>query len=508
MALDFTTAQPLPSVVAQISSRTPIGSRLNSAEWAAVPAALRMRSMFSARVESERFLEEAQARILQRVAMARKDGVTMDRARFIVEMQDELRADGYIPDPDLVGGLQDLSSARRLGLIWDMNIAMAEGYGRWLSDQDPDMLAAAPAQELVRLEDRVDKRPWPAIWSENGGQFYGAPSADFPDAPGRMMALKNDIIWQKISEFDTPWPPFRWGSGVGLRNVRARDAIALGVMRANQLVKPLSVPFNSELKASLKGISQAGRNRIEDDLLGEVEIDGDEITLTPSIADYEAQAARKSEKVPNILDQLEAPDTIPELATALSAQVKVSPRLFTITKPDVVDAVETAIRKANEITKVTSEDTLTVQIRSKGIEFDPKTNRVVIGASAITPGMLTLVGLAQWLNHTQMHDRGSLVGLTATDRVPELLPVLEAIQSSVGYAKLKARAIRENRFELLEAQSLFAWAFAQFGASTNTLLMREWRMIRLGLTDLFPELTWTPLDFVQIRTAMQKFFQP
>jgi hypothetical protein len=465
-----------------------------------------MRSMFSARVESERFLEEAQARILQRVAMARKDGVTMDRARFIVEMQDELRADGYIPDPDLVGGLQDLSSARRLGLIWDMNIAMAEGYGRWLSDQDPDMLAAAPAQELVRLEDRVDKRPWPAIWSENGGQFYGAPSADFPDAPGRMMALKNDIIWQKISEFDTPWPPFRWGSGVGLRNVRARDAIALGVMRANQVVKPLSVPFNSELKASLKGISQAGRDRIEDDLLGEVEIDGDTITLTPSMADYEAQAIKKA--VPDLTSQIQEPDAIPERATPLNDQVKVSSRLFRLTKPEVMAAVETAIRKANEITEVTSEEALTVQIRSKGIEFDPKTNRVVIGASAITPGMLTLVGLAQWLNHSQLHDRGPSVGLTATDQVPELLPVLEAIQSSVGYAKLKARAIRENRFELLEAQSLFAWAFAQFAAPANALLMNEWRMIRTGATDVFAELTWTPLDFVQIRTAMQKFFQP
>lgn len=508
MALDFTTAQPLPAVVAQISSRTPIGARLNSAEWAAVPAALRMRSMFSARVESERFLEEAQARILQRVAMARKDGVTMDRARFIVEMQDELRMDGYIPDPDLAGGLQDLSSARRLGLIWDMNIAMAEGYARWLSDNDPDMLAAVPAQELVRLEDRKEKRLWHVIWSEAGGKFYGEPLADFPGAPGRMIALKNDPIWEKISEFGTPWPPFRWVSGVGLRNVRARDAIELGVMRANQVVKPLKTPFNSELKGSLKGISQAGRNRIEDDLLGEVEIDGDEIRLTPSMADYDAQAARKSEKVPNILEQLDTPEAIPELSTALSAQVKVSPRLFTITKPEVVDAVKTAISKANEITKVTTENALTVQIRSKAIDFDPKTNRVVISASAITPGMLTLVGLAQWLNHSQLHDRGASVGLTATYEVPELLPVLEAIQTSVGYAKLKARAIRENRFELLEAESLFAWAFAQFASATNSLLMSEWRMIRTGAADVFPELTWTPLDFVQIRGAMQKFFQP
>ncbi len=278
--IDFTTPIPLEDAVRSLGAKTPLGRALSSAEWERMPVEIRDRAFFSAMVEDERILAEMQRRILQRVRLQRSkladgsEGVTMDRARFIAEMQEELDRAGYRPDPAKAGGLQDLSSAGRLGLIWDMQLAQAHGSAKWKTSQDKDLLKTTPAQELIRVENRNERRDWPRIWAENGGEFFGEPGPDYPDAPGRMIALKTDEIWAKISRFGTPWPPFEWGSGMGLRNVRRREAIELGVMTRETKQEPLSTPFNAGLKASAKGLPSASIERIQNTF-------GDAVKVTP-----------------------------------------------------------------------------------------------------------------------------------------------------------------------------------------------------------------------------------
>jgi len=282
--IDFTTPIPLEDAVQSLGAKTPLGSALRSAELERLPVEIRERAFFSATVENERILAEMQRRILQRVQLVREqlangESVTMDRGRFIAEMQDELDRLGYRPDPEKAGGLQDVSSAGRLGLIWDMQLAQAQGYAKWKTGQDKDLLKAAPAQELIRVESRRERRLWPTIWAAAGGKFYGEPGPDYPGAPGRMIALKTDPIWTAISRFGTPWPPFDWGSGMGLRNVRRREALELGVIkRDDKAQQPLSTPLNSGLGASVKGLPDSSRERFRDAFGDAIRFDGDTIS--------------------------------------------------------------------------------------------------------------------------------------------------------------------------------------------------------------------------------------
>ena len=89
----------------------------------------------------------------------------------------------------------------------------------------PGAFAAFPGQELIRVRERKEKRDWATRWKNAGGQFYN----------GRMIALRDDPIWERISVFGNPFPPFDWGSGMGVRAVSRRDSIALGVVTDNEV---------------------------------------------------------------------------------------------------------------------------------------------------------------------------------------------------------------------------------------------------------------------------------
>lgn len=286
--VSFTTSAPLAEAVAQISGRTPLGSAMGSAEWEREPAAIRLRSMFSAKVLDEQILAEMQARLVQSIALERSkladgtDGAHMDRGRFIEEMRQQLTAAGYKRNGVKRGSLRDLKSTRRLGLIWQMNTDQAMGYAQWKTGQTAVALKMWPCLEFVRITPRREIRNWPEIWLDHGGKFYGAPGPDYPQAPGRMLALRNDPIFRRINRFGVPWKPFDWGSGMGTRNTSRATSISLGVIQEDDAPEDaLDVPFNANAKASLVGIPESGRRRILDAMAGDVEIVGDEIRILP-----------------------------------------------------------------------------------------------------------------------------------------------------------------------------------------------------------------------------------
>lgn len=279
--IDFTTSRPLQEAVDSISKRTPLGTALNSAELERLPLEIRDAAFFSARVENEKILAEAQKRITQRVNLERskladgKEGVTMDRRRFIDEMRDELRKIGYRPDPEKAGGLQDLSSTGRLGLIWSMNLAQAQGAAGWKTSMSETALRVEPAMEFIRVEARLERRDWPAIWKAHGGKFYPGPS-EYPE--GRMIALKTDPIWRKINRFGVPWRPYDWGSGYGTRGVGRREALKLGVIKeGDPPQKAEIIPFTAGLQKSGKGISEPSRERLRSDFGDAIRFDNDAI---------------------------------------------------------------------------------------------------------------------------------------------------------------------------------------------------------------------------------------
>jgi hypothetical protein len=285
--IEYGQAVPLQEAVRSLSERAPVASAMRSAEWARADQEIRDRSFFISRVEDERFLAVAQAKLMQRLKLERRnmgEGATMDRARFIKEMSELAREVG-ISSGD--GSLTDLGSERRLGLVWDMQVAFAEGFAKHKMGLEPAILDAAPAQELVRVEDRVEKRNWRARWVEAEGTLTylnddGTPLEEDPESEestGRMVALKTDPIWVKISAFGLPYPPFDWGSGMGLKTVRRRAAEALGLIGRDEIPAPPEAParLNEGLEASAAGIGEEGRRRLKDTFGDYAEFEGDRI---------------------------------------------------------------------------------------------------------------------------------------------------------------------------------------------------------------------------------------
>jgi hypothetical protein len=298
--ISFGEPAPLQDAVDSLGKRTPLGAMLSSQEWERVPREIKKVSFWAARVTEEQILAEMQRRLLQAVKQER-DGLSpagrlMDRGRFVIEMQDVLRRAGYQPDPDKRGGLQDLSSSRRLSLIWEMQMAMARGHAADKARKSEVALKRAPAQELIRGMQRRHERQWPQIWREHGGTFYGKPgdNPDYPDAPGRMIALVTDPIWRAISRFDLPFPPLDWGSGMVLKSIRRREAMELGVVKPADPEQdaPPPMAFGEGMRMSIAGLGEDALERLRSDLGDAVRFDGKQAvfhTVTTSGDSHEQQ---------------------------------------------------------------------------------------------------------------------------------------------------------------------------------------------------------------------------
>jgi hypothetical protein len=245
-----------------------------------MPLALRERAFFSSEVEKVRLLQRMQDRVQGALDMLRRpgegadgaDGAFQTREKFVVEMQQLARDEGLDPrglaQPERYGTLQDITSGRRLRLIYDQQKQSAEGYAQWKAEQDTDVLDAYPAQELVRVETRKHPRgDWRERFEEAGGTLVD----------GRMVALKSDPVWAKLSRFGTPWPPFDFGSGMGLRDVNRDDAEKLGLLKRGDKPKPAEIDFNKGLQATIADLSPAYRDLLKKTFGGQITVEGDAV---------------------------------------------------------------------------------------------------------------------------------------------------------------------------------------------------------------------------------------
>ena len=220
-----------------------VTSGLSSAEWTAMSAALRDRAFFSSRIESVRFLETCRTRIAQLLDGAKnKDGAITSRAQVVSDIMRAARDAGISQGTE---SLKDPGSVARANVIIDTNAAMAAGYARAEQSNTLGARLAFPAQELVRVEERMVHRQWRSIWESKGGKIYEGK---------RMIALKEDPIWIAISAFGHPYPPFNFNSGMGLEDVSYDEAVKLGVIKDDYQPpdkSPLKA-FNETLEADLK----------------------------------------------------------------------------------------------------------------------------------------------------------------------------------------------------------------------------------------------------------------
>ncbi len=236
--------------------KTLAATRLRTADIADIPVEIRDRALFSAGVNTIRTLQTMQDKLTEWSDHLNADPerALMNKGKFISEMREELGA-----SPGDTGDITDLTSERRLALIYDFQTTDAAGYADWKMGMDPDILEGFPAQELKRLENREVPRgfrrgkggaliedpgkSWPERWEAAGGELID----------GRMIALKTDPIWSAISDFDRPFAPFAFNSGMGLRDIARDEAEELGLIEPGEKVEPIEASFNENLSASAEG---------------------------------------------------------------------------------------------------------------------------------------------------------------------------------------------------------------------------------------------------------------
>lgn len=224
-----------------------------------IPAQLRERAFFSAGVQNATFLERASQAISDLAAG------TTDRATQRLALKRLAAELGIQPPEGEAGTLTDLTGDRRLNLILDTNLEMAQGYGRWAQGQDSAILDQWPAQELIRVIESKDKRDWATRWAEAGGRFFG----------NRMIALKNDPVWTRISRFGLPYAPFDFNSGMDVQDVDRDEAVAFGLINRDTELLPQDRDFNQDLQATPEIRSESLRTALQEHFSGRADfVDG------------------------------------------------------------------------------------------------------------------------------------------------------------------------------------------------------------------------------------------
>lgn len=232
------TIQPLPlkTAAARLKAKTVVASTLRSAQWSDAPQQIRERSFFSSRVAWADLLIREKNDLVANLERAKKQyqGGTafVDRSGFIRDQRKFLKESGYqlAQGASASRDVRDITSASRLGMIFDVQTGHAKGFTRRKLDADnPLFLNAWPAKELVRIDGRAKPRDWPAIWDE-ARSAISDPETATEGSSGRLAALKTSSIWTAISDFGLPYPPYKFGSGMGDRMVRRSEAINLGIL--------------------------------------------------------------------------------------------------------------------------------------------------------------------------------------------------------------------------------------------------------------------------------------
>lgn len=123
--------------------------------------------------------------------------------------------------------INDLARFPRVKLIFDSNVALRHGLGRFLQSQDRDVFDCWPAQELIVVGDENSEVSfWRARWQAVGGRV----------TQGRMIASKLDGIWQRLSIYNLPFPPFDFSAyGEDVEDVSADEAEALGISKVDHV---------------------------------------------------------------------------------------------------------------------------------------------------------------------------------------------------------------------------------------------------------------------------------
>jgi hypothetical protein len=347
----FTEPQPLTDLIDRLDAKTPIGSAMRTAEWERVPQGLRDGAFFSAGVTHTQFLAAQQKAVTDIIARAKETNAAgesmwkMDRGQFVKQLRQMGEALGVQHPTGREGGIKerditDPLSIARLQLVVNTQLELAYGYGQYVTAMDEDVLQEWPAWELVRITPRKAPRDWFQRWSEAGGTLHD----------GRMIALKTDPIWAKLSRFGNPHPPFDFNSGMGVEEVDRDTAESLGLMSmsmnealqdfatlkfqtaaqlkagrgkfnlAPESQQPGLKAFQEGLEASVKDVPPGMRQKLKGIFKSKINIDGDTVQW--------AQDAPENDDLVKVKDAKPEPQKQPEKIPSKKRSTFKQPEMF------------------------------------------------------------------------------------------------------------------------------------------------------------------------------------
>jgi len=266
---------PTPFDVAKkIAREIVVGAPFDSEQWSALPVELRENALFSSQIESMRVLQRAQSRLTDFLTGEREilpDGASAlkvgGRARFVELMRETAIREGLgdLVPPEDRGGLKDITSQKRLELIFTTKVTQANSFAYAKQGMSPDVLDAFPAQRFIRVQDVKEPRSWHT-------QFEN------------KVFLKTSPIWRAINQdFGVPWAPWGWGCGHDVEDVDREEAEALGLLKPGEAVQPAPMDFNENLGASIQDVDEDLLRKLLSVFGDRVKIEGDRINWVPSL---------------------------------------------------------------------------------------------------------------------------------------------------------------------------------------------------------------------------------
>ena len=217
-----------------------------------IAADILRRSVFSARMESARYL----SRVREACAEFADGNISAAEARK--SLLAELEAMGHSQSDG--GGIANPASRQRLRLVIETQRRMASSVAK-MDAETPATLAVWPAWELRRFERRKAPRgDWMQRW-QSAAESVGYEGVARHTA--RMVALKSSPIWQALGDgaggfrdtLGNPYPPFAYSSGLAWADVDADECRELGLDPSGNAEKPPKAslsPDNAELLAAAK----------------------------------------------------------------------------------------------------------------------------------------------------------------------------------------------------------------------------------------------------------------
>jgi len=263
----FTKPTSFTEAIDKLTAKQIVTAGLDTEAWRKVPVGLRDRAFFSSRIESARFLQRGRGALGDFLQGATEEVTLADgsvttalkvgsRADFVKQMQDFAIGEGMGPlDVEDMGGLKDITSERRLGLIYDVQTRSAQDYGYWQQGQDENVVDAFPAQRFIR--ERPVKEP-----------------RDFHTREEGVVRLKSDLaFWKGLNQdFGVPWGPWGWGCGHDVEDVDRDEAESLGLIEPGESARPVEQEFNEQLKASTEGLDPDVVDQLKSSFGDQVEI--------------------------------------------------------------------------------------------------------------------------------------------------------------------------------------------------------------------------------------------